>query len=201
MRATMLSCLPIDVSGNADKAGVPAKALLTSASVLMERLDTLFSSFSSKVLRVSVIRRRAAVAPAADPYRPDVTADTFTAPCVVSWYWMVLLPACMMLLPATDMAMDTPLPGLKALAVRSPMRPSHPVSDGWSGKPVCQAPCWSECENSCAGVGTVALPRFHCTLVMGAASVPTLASNATRCWSNSGLSALREPCSPSGSPL
>ena len=114
---------------------------------------------------------------------------------------MVLLPACMMLLPATDMAIDTPLPALNALAVKSPMRPIQPVSEAALGRPVCQAVCWSECEVSCAGTWTLGEPLFHCALVVGTDSGPTLANRATRCWSNSVFSPVMEGCRPSGWPL
>ena len=68
MRATICNWRPMPVVGKVPTAcPLLDRALVTNASVLMARVDTLLSSLSKSCERVSVIRRRMAKPPAADP--------------------------------------------------------------------------------------------------------------------------------------
>src|SRR4028119_837512 len=58
-----------------------------------------------------------------------------------SWYWLTALPIWNVLLPASDIDIETWEPAFIAF-IMSAMRPPQPVRAGWSGMPVCQCTVW-----------------------------------------------------------
>jgi hypothetical protein len=77
-------------------------------------------------------------------------------------------------------------------STRSPMRPPQPVGEP-SGADDCQTDCWSLCENSLGGTGT--LRALYCWRVMGATSGPTLSCTAARPALNSPARPVMDGCS------
>ena len=97
-----------------------------------------------------------------------------------SWYWTIDWPDRKTALPATETAVNSVLEPFM-LASMSAIRPPQP-SCAPSTAPACQVDCWSLCENRFAGTGTDL--ALYCTLVIGWIRVPTLATTASRPWSN-----------------
>ena len=99
-----------------------------------------------------------------------------TAPLELTWYWMTSRPDKNTALPAADTHVNTVSPFCDAS--RSPVRPPQPRrAPSPNGVFACHPDCWSLCENSFGGNGT--LPLRYCVLVVGTMSGPTFATTAT----------------------
>ena len=106
-----------------------------------------------------------------------------TDPAVDTWYCTASRPLMKTALPLTftQVKVDLPLPDWN----RSPTRPPQPEVAP-SGSELCQTDCWSLCENSLGGSGT--LLALYWARVVGWIRVPTLSSTPMRPASNRVLS-------------
>ena len=101
--------------------------------------------------------------------------EIWTAPLPPTWYWNTVSPAENTALPETVMLVNAAFALL--LATRSPRWPPQPTLTP-SGPSACQVDCWSLCEPSARGRGT--LLAWNCAFVIGATSGPALARIARR---------------------
>ncbi len=99
---------------------------------------------------------------------------------VPTWNCAICVPDNHTALPAVDMLVKVALP--LPDASRSPIRPPQPDCAP-SAASDCQTDCWSLCENSLGGSGTVR--AWYCASVVGTTIGPTLATIAALRWSNS----------------
>ena len=92
-----------------------------------------------------------------------------TAPAVLTWYCTASRPLMNTALPLAFTQVKVVRPLLDRN--KSPMRPPQPEVAP-SGFELCQTDCWSLCENSLGGSGTLA--AVYCALVVGWTRVPML---------------------------
>src|SRR5690606_27998924 len=120
---------------------------------------------------------------------------TATGPAVLHWYCKASRPARNTVLPVTEMQVNSALP-LPASA-RSPMLPPQPRVEP-SAPCDCHTDCWSLCENSLGGSGT--LPPKYWRRVVGTTSGPTF--NCTAAWPalNSPANPVMDGCSANSAP-
>ena len=104
--------------------------------------------------------------------RFPVSPEIWTAPVPPTWYWKTVSPAQNTALPDTEMLVNDAL--AFALATRSPRWPPQPTLTP-SGPRACQVDCWSLCEPSDRGRGT--LLAVHCALVIGRDQRPGVAED------------------------
>ena len=99
------------------------------------------------------------------------------APLGLTAYWLTCRPTWKEFWPAKLMDIEIVWLSLNAL-VRSASRPPQPVVNSLlSGRLLCHWTCWSLWENSALGSGTDLV--WNWALVVGTASVPTLARIAS----------------------
>ena len=200
MRATILSCMASGLlaSNAVAKGAAPARAVDSCDSASTARVMIVASSLSNTCVPVAMVTILSASEQAGEPYTGDFVADRATAPPEPTWYCTADWPDMNTALPETLTQVNV----ARALLDRnrSPMRPPQPEVAP-SGSDDCHTDCWSLCENSLGGSGT--LRALNWALVVGCIRVPTLSSTPRRPASNSSLRPLhpgaKAICRPLGS--
>jgi hypothetical protein len=161
-------------------AGTPANAEVSAALASMARAMTRVCSACIRWLRLAVVRLRSASLQAVEPNSGALMPRKATEPVGATWYCTACCPLMYTALPLTFTQVK--VAWLFDDRNKSPMRPPQPEVEP-SGSELCQTDCWSLCENSLGGSGT--LLALYCASVVGCMSVPTFSSTAMRPASNS----------------
>ncbi len=165
-------------------------APLSTAWLLMARFTTAACSFWNRLAWSAVMMARSGLAPACTPNSP-LLKRLMAVALALTWYCRTVRPSRNTALPALETQVNMAL--LLEAASMSPMRPPQPAAALLSSVcSDCQVACWSLCENSLTGTGT--LPAWYWASVSGWIRVPTLATTAARPASNSCLIAPSSGC-------